>query len=169
MAGRVLPILPLTKDAFRPYGRVIETHGANQISINQNTTTRFDYLAEIDVAHAGGVPVISLFRGTCRTNPIEISLLERHPLGSQAFMPLSDHDWLVVVAAGNADDVAPDFDSLVCFRATGMQGVSYDRGTWHHPLLVLEESQDFLVIDRAGSGHNLDEVWIDTTPILVKI
>jgi ureidoglycolate lyase len=88
-------------------------------------------------------------------------MLERHPLGSQAFMPLSDHDWLVVVASGNIDDSAPDFDSLVCFRARGGQGVSYDRGTWHHPLLVLEKTQDFLVMDRSGDGHNLDEVWAD--------
>ena len=161
MAGRMLTFQPLTKAAFAPYGTVIETRDAKQISINQGTTTRFDALAKIDVSREGGTPIISLFRGTRRPSPIEICLLERHPLGSQAFMPLSDHDWLVVVAPGNADDSAPDFGSLVCFRATGAQGVSYDRGTWHHPLLVLEESQDFLVMDRSGDGHNLDEVWAD--------
>ena len=161
MAGRMLSIQPLTKADFAPYGTVIETRDAKQISINQGTTTRFDALAKIDVAREGGTPIISLFRGTRRSSPIKICLLERHPLGSQAFMPLSDHDWLVVVASGNADDSAPDFDSLVCFRASGSQGVSYDRGTWHHPLLVLQESQNFLVMDRSGDGHNLDEVWAD--------
>ncbi|WP_438995833.1 ureidoglycolate lyase [Candidatus Puniceispirillum sp.] len=161
MDSQKLSVQPLTKGAFAPYGTVIETDGAQQISINQGTTTRFDALAQIDVAYEGGIPIISLFRGTRRSSPIEISMLERHPLGSQAFMPLANHDWLVVVAAGNADDSAPDFDRLVCFRATGSQGVSYDRGTWHHPLLILEESQDFLVMDRSGNGHNLDEVWAE--------
>ncbi|MGB1953238.1 MAG: ureidoglycolate lyase [Candidatus Puniceispirillum sp.] len=161
MASRELVIQPLAKAAFAPFGTVIETDGAKQISINQGTTTRFDALAKIDVTHEGGIPIISLFRGTRRASPIAISMLERHPLGSQAFMPLSEHDWLVVVASGNADDSAPDFDSLVCFRATGSQGVSYNRGTWHHPLLILQDSQDFLVMDRSGDGHNLDEVWAE--------
>ena len=161
MASHMLSVHPLTKSGFAPFGTVIETDDAKQISINQGTTTRFDALAKIDVAHEGGKPIISLFRGTRRASPIAISMLERHPLGSQAFMPLSAHDWLVVVAPGNVDDSAPDFDRLVCFRATGRQGVSYDRGTWHHPLLVLEQSQDFLVMDRSGDGHNLDEVWAD--------
>lgn len=161
MDSQKLSVQPLTKVAFAPYGTVIETEGAQQISINQGTTTRFDALAQIDVASEGGIPIISLFRGTRRPRPIEISMLERHPLGSQAFMPLSNHDWLVVVAPSNADDNAPDFDQLVCFRATGSQGVSYDRGIWHHPLLILEESQDFLVMDRSGNGHNLDEVWAE--------
>ena len=156
---RTLDIQPLTKSAFAPFGSVIETEGAKQISINQGTTTRFDAMSAVDVEEAGGLPIISLFRGNRRPDPIEIHLLERHPLGSQAFMPLSQHDWLVVVAHGNADVDAPDFSTLACFKASGIQGVSYDRGTWHHPLLTLQASQDFLVIDRQGDGHNLDEVW----------
>ena len=154
-----LAIQPLTKAAFAPFGTVIETDGANQISINQGTTTRFDAMSAVDVEEAGGLPIISLFRGNCRPEPIEIHLLERHPLGSQAFMPLSQHDWLVVVAHGNSVGEAPDFSTLACFKASGIQGVSYDRGTWHHPLLTLQPVQDFLVIDRQGHGHTLDEVW----------
>ena len=154
-----LDIQPLNKTAFAPFGTVIETDGAKQISINQGTTTRFDAMSAVDVEEAGGLPIISLFRGNRRPDPIEIHLLERHPLGSQAFMPLSQHDWLVVVAHGNAVGDAPDFSTLACFKASGIQGVSYDRGTWHHPLLTLQPVQDFLVIDRQGHGHNLDEVW----------
>jgi ureidoglycolate lyase len=156
-----LDIQPLDKAVFAPFGTVIETQGAKQISINQGTTTRFDAMSAVDVEEAGGQPIISLFRGNRRPDPIEIHLLERHPLGSQAFMPLSQYDWLVVVAHGNAAGDAPDFSTLVCFKASGIQGVSYDRGTWHHPLLTLQASQDFLVIDRQGDGHNLDEVWHD--------
>ncbi len=163
-----LDILPLTKASFAPFGTVIETDGATEIGINQGTTIRFDAMAGVDVAAGDGRPIISLFRGTRRPNPIEIHLLERHPLGSQAFMPLSQHDWLVVVAHGNVAGDAPDFSTLACFRASGVQGVRYDRGIWHHPLLVLQPTQDFLVIDRRGEGHNLDEVWHDGPAALIN-
>ena len=163
-----LDIQPLNKAVFAPFGTVIETDGAKQISINQGTTTRFDAMSPVDAEEAGGQPIISLFRGTRRPNPIEIHLLERHPIGSQAFMPLSQHEWLVVVAHGNVAGDAPDFSTLACFKATGIQGVSYNRGTWHHPLLTLQASQDFLVIDRQGDGHNLDEVWHDGPAAIIQ-
>ena len=114
-----LDIQPLTKASFAPFGTVIETDGATEIGINQGTTIRFDAMAGVDVAAGDGTPIISLFRGTRRPDPIEIHLLERHPLGSQAFMPLSQHDWLVVVAHGNTAGDAPDFSTLACFRASG--------------------------------------------------
>ena len=164
MTRHALAIEPLTKAAFAPFGTVIDCDGATQIPINQGTTTRFDALCEVDVATGGGRPILSLFRGTRRPAPIALKMLERHPLGSQAFYPLSQHDWLVVVAPGSADESLPDFAALRCFRASGTQGVSYDAGTWHHPLLILEDEQDFLVVDRAkpageANGLNLDEVW----------
>ena len=168
MTHRIISVEPLTKAGFAPFGTVIECDGARQILIKQGTTTRFDALSGVDVEQNGGTAIISLFRGTRRPDPIALKLMERHPLGSQAFYPLSAHDWLVVVAPGNADDSAPDFTALRCFRARGDQGVSYAKGTWHHPLLVLEQEQDFLVIDRAQpadepNGQNLDEVWFATT------
>jgi len=98
MTPPLLTLEPLTKAAFAPFGTVIETEGAPRLPINQGTTTRFDALAAIDAAHGGGSPIISLFRGTRRPDPIAIRLLERHPLGSQAFYPLVDAEWLVVVA-----------------------------------------------------------------------
>ena len=161
-----LPIEPLSKDAFAPFGTVIECDGATEIAINQGTTTRFDALAAVDVADFDGHPIISLFRGSRRPDPIMLELMERHPRGSQAFYPLSNAEWLVVVAPGNADDTAPDFAAMRCFLARGDQGVSYHKGTWHHPLLVLAPEQDFLVIDRAkpvaeAAGLNLDEIWSD--------
>ena len=98
MTPPLLTLEPLTKAAFAPFGTVIETEGAPRLPINQGTTTRFDALAAIDAAHGGGSPIISLFRGTRRPDPMAIRLLERHPLGSQAFYPLVDAEWLVVVA-----------------------------------------------------------------------
>ena len=171
MAKRNIPkleIQPLTKRSFSSFGTVIETKGAREISINQGTTKRFDAISDVDVGEAGGRPIISMFRANCRPNPIEIHLLERHPLGSQAFIPLSQHDWLVVVAHCNKFGDAPDFSTLVCFKASGDQGVSYARGTWHHPLIILQKAQDFLVIDRQGEGHNLDEVWHEGPAAIVQ-
>ena len=138
-----LDIQPLTKASFAPFGTVIETDGATKIGINQGTTIRFDAMAAVDMAAGDGTPIISLFRGTRRPDPIEIHLLERHPLGSQAFMPLSQYDWLVVVAHGNAAGDAPDFSTLVCFKASGIQGVSYNRGS-----MSIGESKGGLPPDR---------------------
>jgi ureidoglycolate lyase len=152
--AHVIEPRPLTRDDFAPFGEVIETEGARHYPINEGTTTRFHDLASIDVASEGGTPLVSIFRATARPKPIRLWLMERHPLGSQAFFPLADHGWLVVVAQGD-DPLDPG--SLRCFAAHGRQGVNYRAGVWHHPLLVLEPAQDFLVIDRGGPGDNLEE------------
>jgi ureidoglycolate lyase len=156
----MLPIEPLTERAFAPFGRVLQTEGAHRFPINQGTTTRFHALAVADPG-ADGRAILSIFRGTRCTDPIEIAMLERHPLGTQAFMPLAAHEWLVVAALG------PDARALRCFRATGAQGVQYDAGVWHHPLLVLAPEQDFLVVDRQGPGDNLEVVEIDPRQIRI--
>ncbi|CAN0451887.1 unnamed protein product, partial [Discosporangium mesarthrocarpum] len=92
---------PLTKEAFAPFGDVIETDGAQRLSINEGTTERFHDLAGVDVASDGGSPLISIFRGQPRPQPIAIRMVERHPLGSQAFIPMQDQDWFIVVAASD--------------------------------------------------------------------
>jgi ureidoglycolate lyase len=154
----MLPIEPLTERDFAPFGRVLQAQGAHHFPINQGTTTRFHALAVADPG-ADGQAIVSIFRGTRCAEPIEIAMLERHPLGSQAFMPLSAHPWLVVTAP------RPQAAALRCFRATGVQGVQYDAGVWHHPLLVLALEQDFLVVDRQGPGSNLEEVRIEPRQI----
>ncbi len=147
---------PLTKAAFAPFGDVIEAAGAETLSINEGTTKRFHDLARVDVAAADGHPLINIFRGQPRPRPIAIRMMERHPLGSQAFMPIDRRPYLVVVAAAAAVISPAD---LTAFTAAGDQGVNYHRGTWHHPLLALEPDSDFLVVDRGGTGDNLDEFW----------
>lgn len=151
---RAVPVEPLTKEAFSAYGDVIQTNGAENFQINESTTTRFHRLATPEVGPDGRA-IISIFRGTRKPAPITIHMLERHPLGSQAFIPLSGDDWLIVVAE------RPGADALRCFRASGKQGVQYATGTWHHPLLVLAPEQDFLIVDRDGPGNNLEEVMLD--------
>lgn len=146
---------PLTKAAFAPFGDVVESDGAEPVEINQGFATRFNRLAGIDVT-AGGAPVnISLFDARPRRQPIEIKVMERHPLGSQLFFPLQDKPWLVLVCADPRD-----LESYHAFIASGRQGVNYARNVWHHPLLVLGEAERFLIVDRPGGG-NLEEVWLD--------
>jgi ureidoglycolate lyase len=144
----------LTAEAFAPFGEVIEaSERAEQIPINYGHTIRFNDLAAIDVAAGGGHPIVSLFRSLPLDPPL-LKIFERHPLGSQSFTPLQGRAFLVAVApAGDLDPAA-----IRVFRAAPHQGVNYKKGVWHHFLLPLEAESDFLVIDRAGPGDNLDEI-----------
>ncbi|AIO65467.1 ureidoglycolate lyase [Burkholderia oklahomensis] len=153
---KTLAIEPLTRAAFAPFGDVIETDGAKQIPINLGTTMRFHDLARVDVADEGGRPLVNLFRGQPRTLPFEVTMLERHPLGSQAFVPLADAPYLVVVAP--AGDLDPS--RIRAFVTRGWQGVNYAKGVWHHPLIALRGVSDFIVVDRGGDGLNLNEQWL---------
>jgi len=145
-------IVPLTKAGFVPFGEVIETDDAQHYPINQGFAERFNDLARVDVEAVN----ISIVVAKPRPKPIAITLMERHPLGSQIFYPLQDRPWLVVVC-GDPKDRA----SFRAFSATGRQGINYARNTWHHPLLVLEVDSRFLVVDRKGAGANLEEAAID--------
>ncbi|GLU31764.1 ureidoglycolate lyase [Trinickia caryophylli] len=150
---KALVIEPLTREGFSPFGDVIELEGARRIPINGGTTMRYHDLARIDVTDDGGRPLINLFRGEPRALPFEVSMLERHPLGSQAFVPLAPRPYLIVVAP--AGPLAPQ--AVRAFVARGWQGVNYAKGVWHHPLLALGEPSDFIVVDRGGEGNNCDE------------
>ncbi len=150
---KTLAIEPLTREAFAPFGDVIELEGAKQIPINLGTTIRYHDLANVDVTDEGGRTLVNLFRGQPRALPFEITMMERHPLGSQAFIPLNDKPYLVVVApAGELDE-----SKIRAFVTSGWQGVNYAKGVWHHPLLALGDVSDFIVVDRGGDGHNLNE------------
>jgi ureidoglycolate lyase len=145
---------PMTAEAFARFGSVIEaSEDAVRLDINQGHASRYDRLAEIDVADGGGTGAISLFRARPLAEPV-LRVFERHPLGSQSFVPLSGRPYLVAVAP------AGDFDpaEIRLFRAEGHQGVHYKKGVWHHFLLVLDADSDFLVVDRAGPGDNCEEI-----------
>ncbi len=150
----ILSITPLTRESFARFGEVIEKDGADHFPINQGTTERFHNLAHLDLNRVGGKPIISIFETQSRPMPIKLEVMERHPLGSQAFYPLQNHDWLIVVAS---DPNPLDPKNLKAFRATGLQGINYAPNIWHHPLLVLEADSRFLVVDRMGPGDNLEE------------
>lgn len=152
MTARKLPVALLTAEAFGPFGSVIEAGLGEMRLINGGTTERHHALAAVDVDEEGRA-IISLFRGLARGFPFEITMMERHPSGSQAFYPLSSREWLVAVAP---DDAGRPGEPVV-FLARGDQGVSYGRNVWHHPLMALGHTSDFLVVDRDGPGSNLEE------------
>jgi ureidoglycolate lyase len=151
---RALKIEPLTKAAFAPFGDVIETAGSDHFMINNGSTQRFHRLAEVQTATPEDKAIISIFRAQKLEMPLTIRMLERHPLGSQAFVPLKGKPFLIVVAP--VGDV-PATDEVRAFIADGQQGVNYHIGVWHHPILTIEEEDDFLVVDRNGAGNNCDE------------
>jgi ureidoglycolate lyase len=158
-----IQLQPLTADAFKPYGDVIDVSANNQIiPINYGLTHRHHNLANIDVTDQGGKAIVNIFRSQPIALPFQVRIMERHPLGSQAFMPLGGKPYVVVVAP------AGEFNSgaLQAFLASPEQGVNYHKGTWHHYCLVLESESDFLVIDRGGEGSNCDEVTLDDNAVV---
>ena len=149
---RTLIAEPLTRAAFAPFGDVIAADDvARHYPINGGTTERYHDLANVDVSAEGGRALISIFRAQPRLLPFAVAMLERHPLGSQAFVPLTPRPYLVVVAP------ADEATAMRAFVVKDQVGVNYARGVWHHPLLALQERCDFLVVDRGGAGRNLDE------------
>ena len=160
---RSLVAEPLTREAFALFGDVIDTDGAESFPINQGRTERFHALSRVELSGATDRGILSIFRGQPLT-PLEIALMERHPLGSQSFIPMNNVDFLAVVAPpGDFDEAA-----VRVFLVKGHQGVTYHAGTWHAPLLPLTADADYLVVDRQGLGRNCDEVDLQQSikPIL---
>jgi len=154
---RQLIVSRLCKEEFRPFGDVIETDGGEQIKINNGTTIRFHDLANVETRGEAARVLINIFRGEGFELPLKITMMERHPLGSQAFVPLDNRPFLVVVA----EDVDGRPGTPRAFLCDGRQGVNYAVNVWHHPLVALEGESDFLVVDRGGSGNNLEEFIFD--------
>jgi ureidoglycolate lyase len=155
---------PLTRANFKAYGDVIEMAGATHYPINGGKAERFHDLATVETAGPNARVLVSLFRGQPYALPLQLSLVERHPFGSQAFYPLNGKPWLVIVAHDGDDGaLAPEV-----FLASGSQGVNYPRNQWHGVLTPIGEPQDFIVVDRGGDGANLDE-HIYETPFLIVL
>lgn len=152
-ASRSLLLERLTKAAFAPFGDVVEADPKTMRLINSGTTQRFHALSAADVWGEGARAILSLFIGQPRSLPYEVSMMERHPFGSQSFQPLDGRDWLVVVAEDEGGK--PGRPRL--FLATGRQGINIGANVWHHPLMALDKPSAFLVVDRDGPGINLEE------------
>ncbi|MBS0553626.1 MAG: ureidoglycolate lyase, partial [Proteobacteria bacterium] len=142
---------------------VIEaSDAAKHFTINAGNTERYHDLANIEPGPEGRV-IVSIFRGQRRSLPFTVQMMERHPLASQAFIPMSGKPYLVVVAPAGE---APGVEQLKVFLARGDQGVNYATGVWHHPLLALEGVCDFLVVDRSGPNPNCDEIQLEAPGVI---
>jgi len=166
-----LTVQPLEAASFQRFGEVVEAApGVAHHTINDGYAQRYDDLARIDTAAAGGRSRVAIFRALPRSLPLQLTMVERHRLGSQCFMPLSPQRFLVVVAAAGAP---PGPEALHAFLAAPGQGINMRPGTWHHPLLALDAGGDFLVIDRVADAaadddcdvHRFDAtgtaLWVD--------
>lgn len=146
---------PLTAEAFAPFGDVLEAAGEPDRIINQGLCGRHHDLARMDFAD--GRAGISIFDARPRSLPYRLEMVERHPEGSQAFLPMTEAPFLVVVAP---DEGGRPGAPLAFLTAPG-QGVNYHRGVWHGVLTPLSAPGRFAVVDRIGDGPNLDEHWFD--------
>ena len=156
---------PLTSERFAPYGDVIESVVDRTAAMNAARFERFDDLCAIDMKDQGRVAV-SIARCRAATAlPYRVDMVERHPLGSQAFVPLDPSRMIVVVAVAEESVEAED---LRAFISNGRQGINYHRGTWHMPLIAFEAGQEFLIIDRAGDVPNCEQHSLDEAVVLVE-
>ncbi|QDC08593.1 ureidoglycolate lyase [Oceanicola sp. D3] len=151
--SRAVPIAPLTAEAFAPFGDVLEATGPADKIINQGLCGRYHDRAQLDFAD--GRAGISLFDAQPRSLPMALEMVERHPEGSQAFLPMSHAPFLVIVAP----DEGGRPGRPVAFQTAPGQGVNYHRGTWHGVLTPLSAPGLFAVVDRIGPGENLEEYW----------
>jgi ureidoglycolate lyase len=151
MSIEALEIQPLTQAAFAPYGDVIESDERESFFINNGMAERFHALARIEAAGEGAGAIISLVKSGRYEMSRKLDHVEHHPLGSQAFVPLDETPFIVVV--GKAGE-SPQPENFQGFITNGKQGINYHPGTWHHVLLTPYAAMTFLCVDRAGPGNN---------------
>jgi len=153
---KVVQLAPLTADAFAPFGDVLEVAGDPDKIINQGLCGRYHDRAQLDFSD--GKAGISLFNAQARSLPFTLDMMERHPDGSQAFIPMTHTAFVVIVAL---DDGGKPGKPRAFLTNPG-QAVNYHRATWHGVLTPISAPGLFAVVDRIGSGANLQEHWFDT-------
>ena len=145
----------ISAERFEPFGDLIDASGEPTVMINQGRCGRYHDQANLEFG--AGNAAISVFEGTPYVLPLDLDMMERHPLGSQAFIPMSADPYLAIVAPDeNGTPGKP-----VAFRVPAGVGVNYHRNTWHAVLTPLGDTKLFAVIDRVGDGDNLEEFWFD--------
>ena len=147
----VIKPIKITKNNFKEYGDLISSNNVSPIDINAGYAKRFDDLAKINTLKNKGETIVSIFSALKRTFPMQIDMMEKHPLGSQAFIPMKETTFLAFVAPHGEK---PDLNKIESFIIPPGIGINYNPGTWHFPLISTED-MNFLVVDRKGSGDNL--------------
>ena len=155
---------PITKENFSKFGDMITTRDIKPLEINNGYAKRFDNIANLDTANDNGETTISIFSALKRSFPMKIDMMEKHPLGSQAFIPMKQTTFLAFVAPKGDK---PDLNKIESFIVPPGIGVNYNAGIWHFPLISTED-MNFLVVDRKGSGENLVIENFNTEEIILK-
>lgn len=155
-------IEPLTSESFASFGDVIAATGAPSFLINQDKCERYHDLSRADTLGQFSEIALSIARSETYSLPYTLNLMERHPLGSQAFVPMNRVSFLVIVAPDDAGKPGRP----QAFMASSGQGVNYFRNTWHGVLTPMEDQADFLIIDRIGNGENLEEHTFSTPYVI---
>jgi len=148
---KIFKPVKINRSNFAAYGDLISTESINPIDINAGYAKRFDNLANLDTSKNNGKTIVSIFSALKRTFPMKIDMMEKHPLGSQAFIPMKETTFLSFVAPP-AD--VPELNKIQSFIIPPKMGINYKPGVWHFPLISTEDT-NFLVIDRKGNGENL--------------
>ena len=155
---------PITKENFSKFGDVITTDDIKPLEINDGYAKRFDGVANLNTSKDNGETTICIFSALKRSFPMKIDMMEKHPLGSQAFVPMKETTFLVFVAPKGAK---PNLNEVEAFIVPPGIGVNYNPGTWHFPLIATEDV-NFLVVDRKGSGENLVIENLDKEEVILK-
>ena len=148
---KIIKPVKISRSNFSSYGDLISTDDINPMNINEGYAKRFDNLANLDTSKDSGKTIVSIFSALKRTFPMKIHMMEKHPLGTQAFIPMKETTFLAFVAPSGE---SPEIDKIQSFIIPVKTGINYKPGIWHFPL-ISTENINFLVIDRKGSGDNL--------------
>ena len=160
----VIKPIKITKENFLEFGDVITSDNVKPIDINAGYAKRFDNLVNINTSKKYGKTIVSIFSALKRSFPMKIDMMEKHPLGSQAFIPMKETTFLTFVAPPGD---LPEINKIKSFIIPPKKGINYKPGVWHFPLISTEDT-DFLVIDRKGSGNNLIIHNFDKDKVLLK-
>ena len=148
---KIIKPIKINRSNFAAFGDLISTKDINPIDINAGYAKRFDNLIDLDTLKDGGKTIVSIFSALKRNFPMKIDMMEKHPLGSQSFIPMKETTFLAFVAPSGE---FPEIDKIESFIIPPNTGINYKAGIWHFPLISTENT-NFLVIDRKGSGENL--------------
>ena len=160
----IIKPVKISSSNFDTYGDLISTNDINPIDINAGYAKRFDDLANLDTSNECGKTIVSIFSSLKRNFPMKIDMMEKHPLGSQAFIPMKETIFITLVAP---EGEKPDLKMIESFIIPKGKGVNYKAGVWHFPLIATED-MDFLVVDRKGSGENLIVENFNNNEILLE-
>ena len=161
---KIIKPIKINRSNFATYGDLISTNDIKPMDINAGYAKRFDNLADLNTLKDDGKTIVSIFSALKRTFPMKIDMMEKHPLCSQAFIPMKETTFLCFVAPQGE---SPEINKIQSFIVPPKMGINYKPGVWHFPLISTEDT-NFLVIDRKGTGENLIIHKFDKENIILK-